>query len=247
MTDSTKGLDIWNKVSATDPSATRGYKGAGGFAGTAISSLYPVKRATEIFGPVGSGWGYEIVEESYVEGANIVTPEGDVTGKEQTHTIRVKLWAMIDGKRAECEHFGHTPHIYTNKYGVQTDHEAAKKSLTDAIKKALTMWGFSADVFMGQYDDHEYVKAMQEKEALETAEDKDAVAISQATEYSTWKETNKRLIETSVSLHELKAIFAAAAKKAKRMEDDTFIKLITKLKDKRKEELEIIDQQENDS
>lgn len=235
---------IWDEVQATDPSATKGYKGAGGFAGTAISSLYPVKRATMIFGPVGYGWGYEIKEESYIQGAPIVMGDLGVVGNEQTHTLRVELWAMINGKKATCEHYGHTPHIYTNKHGVQTDHEAAKKSLTDAIKKALTMWGFSADVFMGLYDDPEYVKAQSEKEALEKTEDKESVALEQAREYDEWKATNAKLIADSVSLNELQALFVAAVKKAKRKEDDDFIKKITKLKDKRKEELQVLEQNE---
>jgi len=190
-----EGDSLWAAVTKTDPSMTKGYKGAGGFAGTAINTLYPVMRATEIFGPAGTGWGYEIIEEKLVTGGPIITGEGETIGNEQTHIIKIQIWANINDTKATIEHYGCTPFIYTNKYGVQTDHEAPKKSLSDAIKKALTIWGFSADVFMGQYDDPEYVKAQEEQEAMAKADDKQAEAISQAKEYDTWKADNVKLIK----------------------------------------------------
>ena len=59
---------IWERVQSTDPKFTKNYKGAGGFSGTAINATYLVKKATEQFGPLGSGWGYEIVEERFDAG-----------------------------------------------------------------------------------------------------------------------------------------------------------------------------------
>ncbi|WP_434771820.1 hypothetical protein [Pseudomonas entomophila] len=50
-----------------------------------------------------------------------------------------------------------------------TDGEAPKKSLTDAIKKALSMLSFSADVFLGLFDDNAYVQQRQEETAIEVA------------------------------------------------------------------------------
>ncbi|HGN1928585.1 TPA: hypothetical protein ACKRWR_000340, partial [Proteus mirabilis] len=53
--------------------------------------------------------------------------------------------------------------------------EAIKKSLTDAIKKALSMLGFSSDVFMGMHDNPEYIVSnkleFEIKNASEKAED----------------------------------------------------------------------------
>ncbi|MFK8333452.1 hypothetical protein M2D63_026040, partial [Pseudomonas sp. BJa5] len=39
-----------------------------------------------------------------------------------------------------------------------TDGEAPKKSLTDAINNSLSMLGFRADVFLGIFDDRDYVQ-----------------------------------------------------------------------------------------
>ena len=50
-------MAIWEAVSVTDPSHTKKVNQRGGF--TAISAHYQVMRATEQFGPVGIGWGYE--------------------------------------------------------------------------------------------------------------------------------------------------------------------------------------------
>ncbi|MEL2356101.1 hypothetical protein AAES00_26630, partial [Klebsiella pneumoniae] len=70
---------------------------------------------------------------------------------------------------------GCTPYIYGSKYGTTCDGEAAKKSLTDATKKALSGLGFSGDIFMGLYDNLEYRQKNKAefdlKNASESAED----------------------------------------------------------------------------
>lgn len=232
-------LDLWGKAYKTDPSATKSYKGAGGFQGTAIASLYPVQRATEVFGPLGDGWGFEIVADEFIQGGPLVSNDGESLGcNEQTHSIKIKLWAKHNGKTLESFGIGLTPHITKNKYGVQTDHEAQKKSLTDAIKGGLKLWGFSADVYMGDHDDPEYVKHLQNLEAMDKADDKVAEEIKQTKEYDDWKVTQIRLIETAVSVNEMRGVFKAAVLKAKRKEDNTFIKEMTLAAEKRKPEIE---------
>ena len=173
----TDNLTLWERVQKTDPSATKQYKGAGGFEGTAVNATYLTRLATEIFGPVGVGWGYEIVSEQISEGAPIVHIAGEsctVIGHEKIHTLRLKLWYMADGKRAEVEHFGHTDVVYKNKFGVQTEKEPSKKSLTDAMKKCLSMLGFAADIFMGEFDSPEYVEQVKTEFDIEKAESREA-------------------------------------------------------------------------
>lgn len=46
------------------------------------------------------------------------------------------------------------------------DGEAPKKSFTGAIKKSLSMFGFSADVLLGLLDDEAYVTQLKEKEVI---------------------------------------------------------------------------------
>ncbi|QYM99300.1 hypothetical protein K1T36_19695 [Pseudomonas protegens] len=61
-------------------------------------------------------------------------------------------------------------YLYKSKYGATTDGEAPEKSLTDAIKKSLSMLGFSADVFLRMFDDTEYPAPLKDEERIEQAE-----------------------------------------------------------------------------
>ena len=136
-------LKLWESVEKTDPKYTKAFNRPGGFSGTAINATYLIRKATELWGPMGSTWGAEIADERYVEGA-----EGTII-----HVLRI-LFFYPAGKFPS---YGQTTFVGENKNGKFTDEEAPKKSLTDALTKALSMLGFSADVFLGLYDDNKYV------------------------------------------------------------------------------------------
>lgn len=57
---------------------------------------------------------------------------------EMHHTMKVRVWYILNGVRGESEAYGCTPYIYDTKYGPTSDGEAPKKSWTDAVKKALS-------------------------------------------------------------------------------------------------------------
>jgi len=177
-------LNLWKSVEETAP----GYTKTGELDGrkvTSINGTYMVKRATEAFGPIGQGWGYEIEDESFQPGAPI-TKDGAVIGNAIMHTLKVRLWYMRGDKKCEVVHFGHTPYIRGTHYGAMTDFDAPKKSLTDAIKKCLSMIGFSADVFLGLYDDTNYVEAAKVKESVRNADDAEEEMMKARTEFSEW-------------------------------------------------------------
>ncbi|WP_109372817.1 hypothetical protein [Proteus genomosp. 6] len=184
-------LNIWKRVQRTDPRFTKPLEGMG-FIGTSINSTYMFMRATEIFGPIGEGWGYEVLEEKFIDGKPLVEPVLDERNKqvatrflrdgdgalfcEQNHSIKIRFWYIIECEtRGEFESYGATPYRYQTNYGIKVDGEAIKKSLTDAIKKALSMLGFSSDVFMGMHDNPEYLASnkleFEIKNASEKAED----------------------------------------------------------------------------
>lgn len=157
-------LTLWDRVAVTDPDFTKSFSTMDGFNGTAVSPIYNVKKATQAFGPVGIGWGYEIVDERYINGVPLgFDAEGNMWGTVIIHVLRLKLWYMLDGKRGEVTHFGQTTFVGKGEHGLFTDEDAPKKSLTDALGKCLSMLGFSADVYLGHYDDSKYVAAVQEK------------------------------------------------------------------------------------
>ncbi len=184
-------LHIWKRVQRTDPRFTKPLEGMG-FVGTSINSNYMIMRATEIFGPIGEGWSYEVIEEKLVPGNPITERVFDENNKqigvrflrdgdgslkyEENHSIKIKFWYITEkGKKAEFESYGATPYRYMTTRGMKSDPEAIKKSLTDAIKKALSMLGFSSDVFMGMHDNPEYLASnkleFEIKNASEKAED----------------------------------------------------------------------------
>lgn len=183
----TNHLNIWKQVQRTDSRFTKPLDGMG-FVGTSINSTYMFMRATEIFGPIGEGWGYEIIEEKMIDGKPLVEPVLDAHHKqvamrflrdgdgtllfEQNHSIKIRFWYIIEGEtRGEFESYGATPYRYQTKQGIRTDSEVIKKSLTDSIKKALSMLGFSSDVFMGMHDNPEYVASNKLEYEIKAASD----------------------------------------------------------------------------
>lgn len=233
-------LSLWENVQQTDPKYTKDYTGPGGFTGTAVNAMYLAKRATEAFGPCGTGWGYDILEERFDVGAPLLDKESKaVICNSQVHTLKLSLWYLgADGERKSVVHFGHTPYITQNKFGVTTDFEAPKKSLTDAIGKCLSQLGFSADIRLGLYDDIHYVNEIKNEAEIERAEDKIEAKERQAAEYRQWLENNLRLISTAQSMNELQQVFKSAMRKLDLRKDETNQVKFTRAKDARKAELE---------
>lgn len=155
--------DIWGQAEKTDPKYTKEFNRGGGFKGTAINATYLAKRATEVFGPIGTGWGVEIVNEEMLQGAPVIAGDGQILCHEIIHKVLVKFWYVIDGQRGELYQFGQTQFVGRNKNGLFTDEEAPKKSLTDAMTKCMSLLGFGADVHLGLFDDNKYVNALRQE------------------------------------------------------------------------------------
>ncbi|MDS6781481.1 hypothetical protein NXF52_25295 [Klebsiella pneumoniae] len=181
-------LALWKRVFKTDERFTKAFTQNGG--GTSINGTYLTMLATREFGLKGSGWGVDILEERFDDGAPITRTVKGTDGNntwelisdgnggfltEKHHVIKIRLWYLVNDVRGEEYAYGCTPYIYGSKYGPICDGEAAKKSLTDATKKALSGLGFSGDIFMGLYDNAEYRQKNKAefdlKNASETAED----------------------------------------------------------------------------
>lgn len=153
---------LWDAVQTTDPKYTKQFSRGGGFKGTATNATYLARKATEQFGPCGTGWGIGVVDEEIITGAPHLDAEGRVIANDMIHKVRARLWYVRDGVRGEVEQFGQTQIVGRNKNGFYTDEEAPKKSLTDAMTKCLSLLGFSADIHLGLYDDNKYVAEVTE-------------------------------------------------------------------------------------
>lgn len=161
---SRSNLALWESVCETDPRYTKEFNRGGGFKGTATNAVYLVKRATEVWGPMGGNWGIRIVKEETIEGAPIMI-DGHVICREVIH----KITAEIFHPGGVVPAIGQTTFVGRNKNGIYTDEEAPKKSLTDALSKGLSWLGFSADIHLGLYDDNKYVNDLRHKISEEEA------------------------------------------------------------------------------
>jgi hypothetical protein len=222
-------MRIWSLVDKTAPSATKAAK-VGGMNITSLNGLHMIMRATEVFGPVGIGFGWQVLEERFDQGAPIIGgKEGaEVTAITLSHTVRILFWFMQDGKRGEFEQYGCTKALYKSSYGAITDEEAPKKSLTDAIKKSLSMLGFSADVYLGLFDDKDYVDQRKDQEAIETAEDKHAEEEKQQQSRLDYIKSVLDCMQGAVTQNELKKLHDVAVRKLSAKHDDAAVKRITR-------------------
>lgn len=160
----TDNLTLWYSVEKTPPSQVKEITGKS-YKGNSPKPHYLIHKATETFGPCGIGWGFTIEDERIEEGA----------GGERMSIARVKVWFKWNGERGEVEHIGGTSFSGTRANGrTFTDEDAPKKSVTDALIKALSMIGFAGDIFMGRYDDSKYVSDLRADEKADALPKKDA-------------------------------------------------------------------------
>jgi hypothetical protein len=256
QTQQANHLKVWDKASKTDPAFTKENSYASG-GKTSINTTYMFKRATEIFGPVGIGWGYEIITDEIRDGASKVFGPANAqrTMTESIHTLRIKFWYKLDGERGEFEQFGHTDFVTLSSKGVvHTESEPQKKSLSDAIKKSLSMLGFSADIFTGLFDDQQYVNEVRKDliaDAAETQIDREA---EKYIEFGEWVSEQMRMIDEIGSAHTL-AVFTKKTVRvlAERLshgriakaQHDKGVRAITQHSEKRAEELKTTTTEEN--
>ena len=201
-------LDFWQSVSKTDTSATK-TSNQGGREQTSINGYWMIQQATSKFGMVGIGWGWDVAEERWDNGAMIPIKQDDGSTRleqSKTHTIKILLWFVQDGKRGEITQYGHTQAIYKSKWGVSDDGEAPKKSLMDAIKKALSMLGFCSDIFTGMFEDREYVQALEVEQAIERAEDRDAEIAARRLETTEYITRNIEAVKAAKTASEAKGL-----------------------------------------
>ncbi|EHT5896724.1 hypothetical protein KX169_001955 [Salmonella enterica] len=220
-------LELWKDVFKTDERFTTAFSLNGG--GTSINGTYMTMIATREFGPKGIGWGVDILEERFDNGAPITRTVKGTDGNntwelipdgvggiltEKHHIIKIRLWYIRNGVRGEEISFGCTPYIYSSKHGLICDGEATKKSLTDATKKALSALGFCADIFMGLYDNQEYRQKNKAEFALKNASEnaEDAARVRQELDDKLTRIANT--LASAVSENEINKVYSSIAREA---------------------------------
>jgi hypothetical protein len=164
--------DIWDKVKKTDPKYTK--DSSFGRKQTSIAPQYQIQEATKIFGPYGKGWGFKTcdLDLTHLDSLNLVL-------------VRAVFFFVIDGEESSFVINNSWPVKIVKKRGseLSPDEDFAKKAETNTMSKALSRLGFSADIFMGEFDDKEYVDIVANEFAIEKADDKIEEAARQQLEY----------------------------------------------------------------
>lgn len=219
-------MGIWDQVKKTDPEFTK--KSGFGRSFTSISPQYQLQEATKVFGPYGKGFGFESCDIELFNDLDaklaFVKAVFFFVDEDGRHTFPINnTWSIMAGS--------------AKKGTLHVDEDFAKKAETNTMSKALSKLGFSADVFMGQFDDIDYVNHVTNETALTKAENKIDEIAKQEAEHREWVETTIRVIESSVSLHELESVFKKVVRKAKLTNDTTSIAKFDNAKNKRKSQL----------
>lgn len=150
---------LWNILKRTDPKATKPFQRSGGFRGTQIDPAWRLQMMTEVFGPVGYGWGFEQVEWTIAE---------------RMIFICARVWISDPADRERKFYtgpqWGGTEIVRVSRDGKERpDDESFKMSMTDAIGKCFLQLGLAADIYLGQFDDSKY---REESETIYTAKAK---------------------------------------------------------------------------
>lgn len=172
-------LKLWDAVSTTDTDFTKeAKKGAHKF--TSITPIYQFKLATEQFGIQGIHWGVMIGTEVFTE---------QVIGTTTLLNYDAVMFFTYEGQRGEI------PIHATEKLSYQTqgangylkiDDEVRKKVVTNAKTKGLSELGFNADIFMGMFDDPNYVEHLAYEQSINKAEDKQLEIDHKTNELNEW-------------------------------------------------------------
>lgn len=151
----------WNQMNCPPQNVLKSITGGRLQGMTDIKPQWRYKILTEIYGPCGEGWGFEIKRlwrELGTEGQIFVFAQ-------------ILLWA---GESHDIPGVGGSMLIAQEKKGLFNCDEAYKMAVTDALSSASKMLGVGAEVYMGNWDGTKYKKPPQ-KHSVEIYQQKIAV------------------------------------------------------------------------
>jgi hypothetical protein len=152
-------LEIWERVERSDPDFVKSVP-YGGFKFSAIDAQSQLKRATEVFGPCGLGWGTRnerfnmIAVDPNDPHANMLVYQAEFfythNGQPGSFDIAsdIELYERVKGEWKRVN-------------------DPVKKCRTDAVTKALSWLGFNSDVFLGKFDDQKYVQQLKQEKQVD--------------------------------------------------------------------------------
>lgn len=134
-------MEIWKSLENTADEAKKTIE-AGRLKGfTDINPCWRMKRLTEVFGPCGIGWKFDILKTYTIPGAN----------DEIAAFVDILLYYKHDGEWSEgIPGFGGSMFVAKESRGLHTSDECFKMALSDAIGTACKALGMSADIYFSK-------------------------------------------------------------------------------------------------
>lgn len=146
LTDKEK-MYIWDQVWESDPSQLKKVDYGRKF--LSIDAYPQIKKATQLFGPMGIGFGVSDVEYDIMQ--DVPNPTKDLPNQKSFAMVfRCTFWYIFPGSST----VGKIPIVNSGVFEARSD--TPKKLLTNSISKALSYLGFNYDVFCGSWDDDPY-------------------------------------------------------------------------------------------
>lgn len=134
-------------VMVTDPKYTRNVSGAGRPRFTNIDPYWLIEQATKQFGLYGKGFGLDNLNYSILD-----------VGETKVIVLSADFWYVIDGARYSFPITNSDQLAYKTKQGYfKIDTDIYKKLETNTLSKALSKIGFGMDVFLGMFEDQNYI------------------------------------------------------------------------------------------
>ena len=134
-------MRIYNAVREVPQEAQKAITGGRLKGMTDINPMWRIKRLTELFGPCGLGWRYDITHREFVPGAN-----GEIAC-----IVDIGLQVKEDGEWGDViPGTGGAMYVSQERSALHTDDEAPKKALTDALSVACKALGIGADVYFAK-------------------------------------------------------------------------------------------------
>lgn len=127
-----ENMEIYERSRYVPQEAQKSFNN-GKFSGTDINPMWRIKKLTEMFGPAGIGWYYEVVSERAEE-------HGDVT----IAVVDLNLYFRCGGEWSKPI-YGTGGNVLLRKGN--TSDEGYKMALTDALSVACKALGIGADVY----------------------------------------------------------------------------------------------------
>lgn len=135
-----KNLSVYERARQAPASALKKILGGRLKGMSDINPMFRIKRITEIFGPCGFGWKYEIVNQKF-----------ETQGQEVKCFMQINLYVKMDDKWSEpIPGVGGSDFVSREKNGLFVNDECEKMALTDALSVAMKALGVAADVYWGK-------------------------------------------------------------------------------------------------